>query len=566
MTRGSTHKKTLTAFLCVLFLFPTLTSASELIEEYIVDIDINKDSSITILETITYNFGENRRRGIFREIPVKYETTVGKRGVDLEVVSVSRDGYVEDYTERNDGGNRVVKIGDPDVYISGKHVYRITYNVEGAFNSFEEYDELYWNAIGSGWEFPIKESKVTVRAPGEIESAACYEGVLGVKTECRNTVIGGSFFEANVIDLAPYNGVTIAVALPKQTVTVPGFLERLFRVVKNNIILLLPIIVLAAMYNVWDTKGRDAKGRGTIIPQYEPQAGLTPLFLGSIVDGTLNTHDITAGIVYLAEQGYITIGRSEKKRFLGSNIDYAMTWIGDFDELNKKEQLVVALLFGEHVFKGETVTLSDLKKDQSLERKRKELIAYIDKELKDQGYFASSPRNTRMKWLAFGTSILTALSYISFAMSAVAGVAVFLSGLVIVVFGIFMPKLTKKGALAREHILGFKKFMNVAEKERLDFHNAPERTNHEFMKNLPFAIALGVEKKWAEQFKGLEMVDPTWYSGGSFGDFNPIVFASDMTSFDSSMKAGVTAAQGGSGTSGGGFSGGGVGGGGGGSW
>jgi uncharacterized membrane protein len=86
------------------------------------------------------------------------------------------------------------------------------------------------------------------------------------------------------------------------------------------------------------------------------------------------------------------------------------------------------------------------------------------------------------------------------------------------------------------------------------------------MEFLPFATALGVEKKWAEQFKNIEMENPTWYKGGSYSSFSAASFSKDISSFNSSMSAGVTAASGGSGSGGGGFSGGGGGGGGGGSW
>ena len=127
--QGNTHIKQILVSLCVFFCVPIFAFASESISLYEVKIDISEDSRVTVLETITYDFGDNSRRGIFRNIPVKYKTPYGNRVVELKLVSVSRDGFPEEYTDKKSGRDRAVKIGDPDVYIEGEHVYRITYEV-----------------------------------------------------------------------------------------------------------------------------------------------------------------------------------------------------------------------------------------------------------------------------------------------------------------------------------------------------------------------------------------------------------------------------------------------------
>ena len=543
-----------------------ISFAEEKISSYEVDIDIHEDSSITILETIQYDFGENDRRGIFREIPVSYKTPYGNRGIDLEILHVSRDGFPEKYTNRKDGKNRVLKIGDASVYIAGEHTYRITYEIEGAFNAFSDFDELYWNAIGGDWNVPIENGIVKVTAPKDITKAECFAGLLGSNVSCQSSSIDGKVFTGAAIDIGNGSGMTVAVALPKGAVTLPSALETLGRFLLSNSIFLIPIFVFLLMFRHWKERGRDAKGRGTIIPEYNPPEGLTPLFLGSIIDGTLNDHDIVAGMLYLAEQGYLTIERTEKKRFLGSNVDYILTWTGDIEELNHKEQLVAELLFDINVEKGTVAKLSDLKKDTGVSGRKSRLSTHIDEELKAQGYFANKPQQTIVLWVVFGVVIIFASTFLGAFFGIATAFAVGISGAIVLVFGSLMPKLTKKGALVRENILGFKNFLSVTEKERLEFHNAPEKSSVQFMEFLPFAAALGVEEKWAEQFKNLEMSNPSWYSGGSFNSFTPTAFASDMSSFSTSMSAGVTAASGGSGSSGGGFSGGGMGGGGGGSW
>ena len=53
-----------------------------------------------------------------------------------------------------------------------------------------------------------------------------------------------------------------------------------------------------------------------VIAQYEPIKGYLPMYTGVLYDGQLDPRDITAGIIYMAEQGFIKIKRTEKKVLL----------------------------------------------------------------------------------------------------------------------------------------------------------------------------------------------------------------------------------------------------------
>jgi uncharacterized membrane protein len=136
---------------------------------------------------------------------------------------------------------------------------------------------------------------------------------------------------------------------------------------------------------------------------------------------------------------------------------------------------------------------------------------------------------------------------------------------VIIVALVIKSSLTSKGVMAREYILGLKMYLQVAEKDRLEFHNAPKNNPETFEKLLPYAIALGVEEEWAAQFKDLKLASPEWYSDQSQGNFNAAIFVSSLHNFSNSLVP-TSKSGGSSGFSGGGFSGGGGGGGGGGSW
>jgi len=94
------------------------------------------------------------------------------------------------------------------------------------------------------------------------------------------------------------------------------------------------------------------------------------------------------------------------------------------------------------------------------------------------------------------------------------------------------------------------------------------QTPETFEKFLPFAMALGVEKKWVGAFQNIYSQPPSWYQGGYHGGvFYPILFVNsldNMTARAGSVMSSAPRSSGGSGFGGGGSSGGGFGGGGGG--
>ena len=126
-----------------------------------------------------------------------------------------------------------------------------------------------------------------------------------------------------------------------------------------------------------------------------------------------------------------------------------------------------------------------------------------------------------------------------------------------------------------DRIEGFKMYLAVAEKDRLNLLNPPERTPELFEQYLPYALALDVEQAWAEQFadvlgrsaNGQGSYSPYWYSGNGWDGSDPSGFVTSCGSaFSSAIASASTPPGSSSGGDGGGSSGGGGGGGGGGGW
>jgi uncharacterized membrane protein YgcG len=133
---------------------------------------------------------------------------------------------------------------------------------------------------------------------------------------------------------------------------------------------------------------------------------------------------------------------------------------------------------------------------------------------------------------------------------------------------------TAEGRTVLDHIAGFKQYLSITETERLDRMTPPKDTPEVFEKYLPYAIALGVENRWAARFASVLAAAAAqgqqgflWYSGSHNPWDNPTSFTHDVgASLANTISSASTAPGSSSGSGGGGFSGGGGGGGGGGGW
>lgn len=222
---------------------------------------------------------------------------------------------------------------------------------------------------------------------------------------------------------------------------------------------------------------------------------------------------------------------------------------------------------------NDTFSTRLLRRSQSKARELYTKLQRISKELSEETQerthaFGISP-NSFLAGMFSGTLVVSImwLFIVPFIFSRMPGLLWLAGSCVLVsllVVGIrYVPYLTSKGAALKEEWLGFKMYLETAERYRMQ-----NLTPETFEKYLPYAMIFGVEKEWAKAFETLNMQQPTWYVGsnaafvssGPTGGFSPSSFTSGFSaSFASSF-----ASSGGGGASGGGGGAGGGGGGGGG--
>ena len=574
-------KKLFLAVAISVFLFALPVHAEEKINNFVSNIKINSDASFHVEEKIDYDFENLEKHGIYRDIVYKYNINDKTYIINIDNVSVTDENNNKvNFVVSDIRGIKNIRIGDADILVSGRKTYIINYDVERALNSFENNDELYWNVTGNGWNVPIENVETIIELPTSSpimdSQVTCYAGDYGSKDTCTSfdfkfvanstEDISGAVFHTK--DLLANQGMSVVLGFAKNIVnikveeplpTMPLWLSIILLIVVFGG---LPIFVLIVMILLWYFKGRDENLHDPIIAQYDSPENLPPGVVGTILDERVDKQDVSSEIIYLAIAGYFKINRLESKKFLIKSVDYQLDKLKEADDNLKEYQKILLNAFFK---KGNSVKLSTLKYELFADFKKatKEMYNFVS----DNNYFVKNPTKVRLYYNIIGM-VFVGLGMFTFpvlTMFSVLGLGV--SGVIIILFAAVMSKRTLKGIKARNYILGLKEYIKVAEKERIKFHNAPEKNPQTFEKFLPYAMVFGLEKEWAKQFEGIYLEQPTWYSGADLATFSAISFVSELGNFGTVANTSFAQNSGSSsGFSSGGFSGGGFGGGGGGSW
>jgi uncharacterized membrane protein YgcG len=567
------------------------------VDDFHADIVMNSDASIEVVETIQADFSVEKH-GIFRDIPIIYNRTGDLdhyRLYDLAVRSVTNEkGEARQYVTNVVDRYLQVKIGDPNVLVTGKQVYRIAYHVVGALNSFADHDELYWNVAGPYWPVPISRESATVGFPSGYQRSACYQGFTGSTTPCAKSVSGHSARFSETEPGQSGEQLTIVVALAKGAIAAPSLIlgprppapfdTRLQYLLPAIAVLLVGGAVLFYLYwsrvrdqaylSAFYQTGQPADAALTgfrhqpVIVEYEAPPGLKPAEAGVLLDLSADSKDLAATILDLARRGHLTLS-SDPSDWTLTRVDGASV-----ADLSPYEAILLNGLFAT----GGTVKLNDLKGTVYGVLQKAEDLLYQDTVTNQ--WFVHRPDQVRHRWTAFAVMIMFGAVMVACGAGAfgfgMTGVALGLVGAALLVLAHRMPGYTAAGRALLMKVLGFRLYMNTAERYRQQF---AEQT-HIFTDLLPYAIVFGCVKQWAAAFQGLDVATPArgWYSGAGqmqamelsdrFENFNGYM-SSSMATMPAPVPGSGGSSSGfsfGGSSGGGGFSGGGGGGGGGGSW
>lgn len=644
-------------FLAVLSL-PVLALAQEnrsyQYDQIDAQIQVNKDSTFDITERQIYNYRGEYHQG-WRSIALKDISAI----TNVEVYDGSNNRPLVYSSKRldklspNNWGkytyyrqNGALNI---EWYYDLKdttHTWIIKYKVHGGIGFYKDHDEVYWNVF-TDYSVPVLNASASVVLPKnnftqDQETAYIYSNVDGSSQNEKKVVAsssaGGTYSFIAPYPFAPSGRFTIVAGWPKGLIEQKAFWYDWFYLNWIYFLSLLVVIVSVVYYLIyWYLTEKWHKGRGTIIPQYEPPQNLPPAMAELIAKEKITTRTWPATIIDLAVRGYVKITEEKSKILLAMNIfiifvciaiflflvlplislflttkitlpsiisaiifslvffivvrqiflvfqrgnvDYVITKQKDYNNdpnlHDYEKRFLSALLAGGDKFStGQNRFNSERGRKLYLNITKVTEELYKETDLDTKAYEVSLKYKKYFDFIKMGFVFIVYLAYFLAFIFVLSGQSFLLPVLVALVCVLFVwllkkynPRLNKEGYLLKEDWLGFKMYLETAEKYRMQ-----NLTPDLFEKYLPYAMIFGVEKKWAKNFDSLNMQSPGWYTSSNMagtsmanspltsGGFSASAFSS---SFSSSFSSAFSSSGGGGGAGGGGGSGGGGGGGGGG--
>jgi uncharacterized membrane protein YgcG len=552
--------------LAALFLLQLEARADERIHQFTSEATVNVDGSLDVTETISINAeGDQINHGIYRDFPTTYTDNRGLRVVvDFDVVSVTLDGRAVNYALESLSNGVRVKIGDKDTFVSRElHEYQIRYRTTRQLGFFEDSDDLFWNATGNGWKFPIDAATAVVHLPdgAVIKKSIGYSGLQGeAGSDFRIVSARGNEFEAvTTRPLAPGEGLSISVSWQKGIVAPPTSAQKSMWFWRDNagfVGLLLTIAGVGLYYLfAWTKVGRDPPA-GTIVPLFAPPPDLGPAASRFIWKQKYDEKAFAASLVGLAVKGRLKIKDDDG--------DYEITKLASQGPaLTLTEQsLFAAIPAGRTALKNTNHASISTMKNTLQKQLTKEYVGSTFK--RNWGWFAIGALVSIVGlvvsgfllpgadgalalfaagWSAIWWSVIlaflwstfsnirngygvwnkakAAFSFIFIVPFGIAGVAVPVATLfgngfspiilalvasaivlviINVVFNYLLSAPTVQGRKLLDQIEGFRMYLKTAEEDRLNVLNPPEKTPELFERYLPYALALDCENEWNAKF------------------------------------------------------------------
>jgi len=559
-------------------------NAAENISKYTVAVALTPEAVMQVVETIDYDFdGQPDRHGIQRDLVIQESLSDGGTQIyEITLDSITADGAPVPFTTTESGDFLSVRIGDPDVTVSGTIEYVVTYSVTGAVRTLTADEasaasglnagdvELYWDVIGDGWGVPISSAVASVKGPTAALAAACYYGTAGSTNECMIAGIEGDLITEQV-SLAENESLTVVAAYPSSAFTeipTPN-IEPPFVIpgIAWIISLIVALIALIAPIGLVLIKRRDLRGNaldGAPV-QFEPPDSVRPAQLQAAIDGTVDARGAVATLLDLTARGFLTMSTEEGGLLQKDSLTISRTTKAP-DTLAPWEQ---AFVFG---VMGDAGSKTIAGYDAALATALSQVSSTLEAEAESSGRRTITRNNgLRAALIVFGIAgfILSFLSLM--VMPSGSGVLLLIPGVLLLISCLIASRLvpareTEESANFQSRARGFRKLLDTdAAEARREF---AQRSGLEpfaiFATMLPYAVIFGLSESWTHAFPDItdaQLNDAGFYFSSTWA----------MYAFISSAEASVVLAStepsrdSGSGFSGG-DAGGGGGGGGGGSW
>lgn len=335
-------------------------------------------------------------------------------------------------------------------------------------------------------------------------------------------LLGKNILSGKIPLLTTHNQPDILLTFPTETVGELNTGAKIKILIKNNYLLIFPVIFLILLFVLWLFLGKDKKP--VVVVRYHPPEKLTPAEAGFLWDFKIHKRDLTSLIYHWAANGHLTITeiKDEDYKFVKKS------------PLKKNAKKFEKTIFN-RIFKNrEEVKLSSLeyKMSDAFQKAYKELKNEV---LKDK-MFTKGSRLTGSVLFFLGIvaviiSIITSLTEYSVGENFQIPLCYLSCGALAIFFGKIMPQRGVNGIPLYNELVGFREFIEKAEVDRLK--EICEQEPDYYSKTMAYAIVLGLGKEWAKKFEPILSASPDWYSSSSGSAFR-------VSAFHSSIISGMT--------------------------
>lgn len=340
------------------------------IDKYDINIVVNENNTFDITEIITAYFNVPKH-GIFRTIPLRNKITRLDGSTSTNHAQISNVDVDNEYSVSRENGNYKLKIGSANRTITGKQTYVIKYTYNIGKDPVKNYDEIYYNIIGTEWDTVLGNITFSITMPKDFDSNKLGFSY-GKQGSIENSNITYTVNETTIV--GKYNGVlnpgealTVRCELPE------GYFvgAELTRSKYAFIIFIVPIISLLIAFITWFKHGRDNQVIETV--EFYPPKDFNSLDVGFAYKGNADSKDVTSLLIYLANKGYIKISETEEKMLFSKSKGFKIDKVKDYDGANENEKMFLEGLFTPKV----SVNYNRIKEIQNQAKQRGEKIRYM---------------------------------------------------------------------------------------------------------------------------------------------------------------------------------------------
>ena len=532
-------------------------------ENFDITFDVSANRKLSVREELTVKFTGYKSTGFMRDIPVNGGELVKNVKVTelLNGEEVSVPYNVESYQDDNSTNYITADIGSSSIKTGETHTYILTYDYcltkaqEGA-------NELAVNAIGPQ-DRRVEKASATFILPKGLIKATYVLGVTGTadSSDVKDIAQSGDKIVAKLQDFSlEHNmGITFNFVYEEGVLSTYFDFSPYIPVIALGVLLICMLAVKFLCFN---------NRKLTPVVNFEAPENMDPLIMGKLIDNKIDPEDVSSMIFYWADKGYLKICLDdvsnpelirlvrelpetcpdyEKQLFysLFGNDDYVFPKLlsskfhtkvtgimasvnkrtKDFYEKKSVNASIVFTVLGGFIMAFAPLLLVLF--EVSMKFKFFDLLiaaitvvplvlvygfgrAVVDRSAKQKGKLDYKILATIFACMLVGLAV-----GVFYGVLLPAGTIGFLPKLLIVLLayakGVCSPLLhtrTKEHNERHGKIVGFKQFIMLAEKDRLEkmINDNPQFYYHV----LPYAQVLGVSDVWQDKFESIALPPPSY--------------------------------------------------------